>query len=61
MQDTKLAIVIPCFNEALNLPVSLEKLWNILHRMIDDKNIRQYSTMPTALTNMRPVWLDFQQ
>lgn len=39
MQDTKLAIVIPCFNEALNLPLSLEKLWNILHKMIDDKCI----------------------
>ncbi|MCX4274907.1 MAG: glycosyltransferase family 2 protein [Candidatus Gastranaerophilales bacterium] len=39
MQDTKLAIVIPCFNEAQMLPVSLQKLWNILHKLIDEKYI----------------------
>lgn len=39
MQDTKLAIVIPCFNEAQMLPVSLQRLWDILHKLIDEKYI----------------------
>lgn len=39
MENTKLAIVIPCFNEAETLPDSLRKLWNIFNKMIDNKEI----------------------
>ncbi len=39
MKNTKLAIVIPCFNEAEMLPVSLEKLWNIFNKMIGNGEI----------------------
>lgn len=43
MQNPKLAIVIPCFNEAQTLPSSLLKLWNIFNKMIDDKEISSES------------------
>ena len=43
MQDTKLAIVIPCFNEAQMLPISLQKLWVVLQKLIDEKQISSES------------------
>ena len=39
MQNTKLAIVIPCYNEADMLPTSLQKLWKLFDKLIDNKEI----------------------
>lgn len=39
MCNTKLAIIIPCFNEAEMLPTSLEKLWKIFNKMITNNEI----------------------
>lgn len=39
MHNTKLAIVIPCYNESEMLPDSLKKIWAVLNILIDDKNI----------------------
>jgi len=43
MQDTKLAIVIPCFNESEMLPSTLRRIWNVLNKLIDEKRISSES------------------
>ena len=39
MSPCKLAIVIPCYNEAVSLPVCLKAVWNQINSLIANNKI----------------------